>query len=305
LKIQKKSHLVLLCLFTLAAGLLLIDHSGIISNGNNSPETQNSLAEDQIFAKVSSPLLYVEELQARLVQHFESDYSDPTAHLAMLKNPETYDDLIRINYLLGLTMDLGVLLDSFEPYGLVSIQRGAYEIDHLSNPGWLTLDMLLSALFSPVYVENILAPVLMQDGFNLDELESLISYLNNTNPQLEIAQAALSILETSIIKLETTPFEQESKVFYSLLSVHINELAYYTSGHILKDWALGLMEQIDPTSQALLVSHLVKNLPTTKLFASSMDASVDTLVNEITEGQMRNEYRKLISELTQNTESLK
>lgn len=305
MKNSKKLYLAIPCLFLITASLFLIDRSRFDSDNKNLTSSKESPTQNESLKEAGYPLSYTEELQVLLAQHFETDYSEPTTHLAMLKDSENYDRLIRVNYLRGLTMDLGINLEQLEPYGLVRLQNGTYEIDHLLNPGWLTLDLLLSALFSNDYIENILTPALLQDDFDLENLAAVKIYLDNTNPQLEVAQSALSILENEIGKLDSVSLGQENRPFYTLLSVRINEIANYASSQILKNWALELMEQIDLPSQALLISHLSENLSTTKLFPSPIDVSVDGLIEEISSGRLRNEYRNLIEGLSQTKESLK
>lgn len=262
---------------------------------------------------VSAPMItmndvrpsYVDELTILLEKHFEIDYSNPITHLATLMDPDEYDNLIRINYLRNLVIDLGISLENLDSYGLAKQDIGTYEIDHQKHPGWLTLDSVFSSLHSIDYAENNVTPILLRNGFGQENLTALKTYLDNSDLRLELGMAALKILDEEIAKVESIQLDQTNRELYTLLTIRINELTNQATSILLKNWAISLMEQLDNQGQLILFTYFSENSGTTGIISSSITESVDGLIDEISSGKLRNEYRDFINGLPQTTESLR
>jgi len=267
--------------------------------------SQVTEAPSETLAVNSYTGFYTEELQTLLEQHFETDFSNPGVLFTALKDPAIYDRLIRINYLRNLTMDLGLNLEQVEKYGLVPLRNGSFEINNQLHPGWLTLDAMFSNLLSVDYVENYLTPILLQRGTDQENLDTLNSYLINSDLQLSLSRTTLNVLDDEIHKIESFRIENENREIYTLLSNHINELANHASSLILKEWAIGLVKQLDLPSQEILFQTLSEDLGISKLNPSPFKNPVDGLIREVSSGQLRNEYRNLINGRSQTKERLK
>jgi len=164
---------------------------------------------------------------------------------------------------------------------------------------------MFSNLLSVDYVENYLTPILLQRGTDQENLDTLNSYLINSDLQLSLSRTTLNVLDEEIQKIESFRIENEDREIYTLLSNHINQVANHANSLILKDWAMGLVEHLDLPSQEILFQTLSEDLGISKLNPSPFKNSVDGLIGEVSSGQLRNEYRNLINGQSQTKERLK
>ena len=305
MQFSKLIYVAISCLMLIIVGVTYVGRSRIDPEPNLQIDLKNPITQILMTTEVDVRPSYLDELTTLLAKHFADDYSDPITHLAMLMDSDKYDNLIRINYLRNLVIDLGISIESLDGYGLVKLDIGTYEIDNQKHPGWLTLDSLFSALYSINYSNNSLTPILLRNGFGEENLTAFKTYLDNSNLQLELAMATLKILDEELAKIESIQFDQTNREIYTLFTIRINELANKVTGVLLKNWAIKLMEQLDNQGQLILFNYVFENSGTSGIISSSITESVDGLIDEISSGKLRNEYRDFINGLPQTTESLR
>jgi hypothetical protein len=193
-------------------------------------------------------------LRTRLEAHFQTferkqQDADPAAFLRDQRAHQQWSDLF---FAVKLALDERVPLQDLTDFGLQAQADGSYVVDLRKFPQWEPLDTRLYRLTNPDVFESY-ADALRARGFRDSDIATLRKYLATHDPRLRVQAEGRRLVDT---------FAQRLKARAGGQPLNLDEVLayrYQKSGlkqEIRRQWAVSLLDALDPQRQRILASLL-------------------------------------------------
>jgi len=275
------------CLFVVSIWVLDVDHP--VQTGMQTSSLTVGKPVDHSLPTTNPET----ELEQILGEHFSTNIEDAIAHLAFLLDPENYDRIIRINFLLSRAVDQGDDLSHLGRYGVRKHSDGNYTIDLTNHRGWQTLDFILASLLDEESLRDSIVPALRLSGFETADINRLSEYLSVNNPAMENQERYLTILREEIERLGPNPDEVTDRALFLQVMLAIQERTDIATGQLMKTWALDLMSLFDTRKQQVLFNLFAANPQLMNIIPVPTEEAVDIFIQQLHAGT----YQALIDTL--------
>lgn len=150
-----------------------------------------------------------------------------------------------------LALDERVPLQDLSAFGLAAQADGAYVVDLRKFPQWEPLDTRLYLLTNPEVFESY-EPALKARGFRDEDIRALRTYLATHDPRLRIHSEGRQLVDTFAKRLQGRrqagqPLNLEEVLAYRYQKAGLK-------AEIERQWAVGLLDALDPQRQRILAS---------------------------------------------------
>jgi len=193
-------------------------------------------------------------LRARFEAHFEifrrkQQDADPAAFIRDRRAHQQWSDLF---FAVKLALDERLPLEDLADFGLDAQADGSYVVDLRKFPQWEPLDARLNRLNHPDVFESYV-DALRARGFRDSDLAKLRAYLATHDPRLRVQAEGRELVDTFAKRLKArtagrTP-NREDMLAYRYQKERLK-------ADTARQWAVGLLDQLDPQRQRILVSFL-------------------------------------------------
>jgi len=193
-------------------------------------------------------------LRAGFEAHFQAlqrkqQDADPAAFIRDRQAHKRWSDLF---FSVKLALDERVPLGDLAAFGLVAQPDGTYTVDLRKFPQWEPLDARLYRLTNPDVFESY-EPALLARGFRASDLAVLRKYLATHDPRLRVQTEGRQLVETFAQRLQAgragQPLNLEEVLAYRYQKVSLK-------AEIERQWAVELLDALDPQRQRILASFL-------------------------------------------------
>jgi hypothetical protein len=193
-------------------------------------------------------------LRTKLEAHFQAferkqKEGDPGAFIRDLQAHQRWSELF---FAVKLALDERVSLKDLSGFGLAAQADGSYVVDLRKFPQWEPLDMRLYRLSNPDVFESYV-PALLARGFREDDIATLRKYLAAHDPRLRIQAEGRQLVETFAKRMKTRaagqPLNLEEVLAYRYQKESLK-------AEVERQWALALLDALDPQRQRILASFL-------------------------------------------------
>lgn len=192
-------------------------------------------------------------LRTRFEGHFRTfqrkqQEADPAAFIRDAQAHRQWSDLF---FAVKLALDERVPLNDLAEFGLVAQPTGTYNVDLKKFPQWEPLDSLLHQLSNPEVVDSYEA-ALKARGFRNEDFTALRTYLATHDQRLRIYQEGRQLVDTFAKRLQGRRQAGQLLNLDEVLAYRYQKESL--RAEIEREWALGLMDALDPQRQRILVS---------------------------------------------------
>jgi hypothetical protein len=188
---------------------------------------------------------------AALFQTFErkQQEADPAAFLRDQRAHRQWSDLF---FAVKLALDERVPLKDLTDFGLQVQPDGSYVVDVRKFPQWEPLDTRLYRLTNPDVFKSY-EDALRARGFRDSDIATLRRYLATHDPRLRVQAEGRPLVETFAKRLQARrngePLNLEEMLAYRYQKESLK-------AEIERQWAVDLLDALDPQRQRILVSLL-------------------------------------------------
>jgi hypothetical protein len=248
-------------------------------------------------------------LQTRLEAHFatfqrKQQEQDPAA---FIRDRRAYQQWSDVYFAVTLALDEGTPLGDLSRFGLMELPDGKYRIDLRAFPQWEPLDTRLRMFSNPAVLESYL-PALEARGFRASDVQAMRTYTATHDPRLAVHAEGRQLVDTFAQRLQKQRLAGRQLDLQEVLAYRYQKASIKAEAG--RQWALGLLDTLDPQRQRILVSLLDESEAdltlgrTTEPFARTLEAEarpimsgeyVQTLTSE--EAQIRQSVARRIGQL--------
>jgi hypothetical protein len=192
-------------------------------------------------------------LRTKFEQHFKTfqrKQQDPDP-AAFIRDEQAYRQWSDLYFAVGLALDERVPLKDFAAFGLVAQPTGTYSVDLRKFPQWEPLDARLHALANPEVLESY-EPALKARGFRNEDLNALRTYLATHDQRLRIHAEGRELVATFARRLQNAREARQPLNLDDVLAYRYQKERL--KAEIQRQWALGLIDTLDPQRQRILAS---------------------------------------------------
>lgn len=192
-------------------------------------------------------------LRTKFESHFQTfqrkqQDADPAA---FIRDRQAYKQWSDLYFAVKLALDERVPLQDLSAFGLAAQADGAYVVDLRKFPQWEPLDTRLYLLTNPEVFESY-EPALKARGFRDEDIRALRTYLATHDPRLRIHSEARQLVDTFAKRLQGRrqagqPLNLEEVLAYRYQKASLK-------AEIERQWAVGLLDALDPQRQRILAS---------------------------------------------------
>lgn len=195
-----------------------------------------------------------EALRTRFEAHFQTferkqQDADPSAFLRDQRAHQQWSDLF---FAVKLALDERVPLQDLADFGLQAQADGSYVVDLRKFPQWEPLDARLYRLTNPDVFESY-ADALRARGFRDSDIATLRKYLATHDPRLRVQAEGRQLVDTFAQRLKARaagqPLNLDEVLAYRYQKSSLKE-------EIKRQWAVSLLDALDPQRQRILASLL-------------------------------------------------
>lgn len=192
-------------------------------------------------------------LRTKFESHFQTfqrkqQDADPAA---FIRDRQAYKQWSDLYFAVKLALDERVPLQDLSAFGLAAQADGAYVVDLRKFPQWEPLDTRLYLLTNPEVFESY-EPALKARGFRDEDIRALRTYLATHDPRLRIHSEGRQLVDTFAKRLQGRrqagqPLNLEEVLAYRYQKAGLK-------AEIERQWAVGLLDALDPQRQRILAS---------------------------------------------------
>lgn len=192
-------------------------------------------------------------LRTKFETHFQTfqrkqQDADPAA---FIRDRQAYKQWSDLYFAVKLALDERVPLQDLSAFGLAAQADGAYVVDLRKFPQWEPLDTRLYLLTNPEVFESY-EPALKARGFRDEDIRALRTYLATHDPRLRVHSEGRQLVDTFAKRLQGRrqagqPLNLEEVLAYRYQKAGLK-------AEIERQWAVGLLDALDPQRQRILAS---------------------------------------------------
>lgn len=192
-------------------------------------------------------------LRTKFETHFQTfqrkqQDADPAA---FIRDRQAYKQWSDLYFAVKLALDERVPLQDLSTFGLAAQADGAYVVDLRKFPQWEPLDTRLYLLTNPEVFESY-EPALKARGFRDEDIRALRTYLATHDPRLRVHSEGRQLVDTFAKRLQGRrqagqPLNLEEVLAYRYQKAGLK-------AEIERQWAVGLLDALDPQRQRILAS---------------------------------------------------
>jgi hypothetical protein len=223
-------------------------------------------------------------LQTRLEAHFatfqrKQQQADPAA---FIRDRRAYQQWSDAYFAVTLALDEGTPLGDLSRFGLMPLPDGKYRIDLRAFPEWEPLDARLRMFSNPSVLEAYL-PALEARGFRASDIQALRTYTATHDPRLAMHAEGRQLVDTFAQRLQKQRAGGRQLDLQEVLAYRYQKASIKAEAQ--RQWALGLLETLDPQRQRILVSLLDESeadlmlARSTEPFARTLEAEAQPIVS--------------------------
>ncbi|HEY7639053.1 MAG TPA: hypothetical protein VH814_04960 [Steroidobacteraceae bacterium] len=225
-------------------------------------------------------------LRTRLESHFATyqrmqQAADPAA---FIRDRQAYQQWADLFFAVTLAFDERMSVGDLSAFGLSAQPDGTYTVDLRKFPQWDPLDARLYRLGNPAVLESYV-PALKERGFRDADIVALRTYLATHDPRLRIHAAGRELVDTFAKQLQERrkagkPLNLDQVLMYRYQKESLK-------AECDRQWAVALMDALDPQRQRILASFLDEFESTLQLGgpAESLDRSLAAEAEPIVSGE--------------------
>ncbi len=193
-------------------------------------------------------------LRSRFEAHFQTfqrkqQDADPAA---FIRDQRAYRQWSDLYFAVKLALDERMPLGDLAEFGLDAKADGSYVVDLRKFPQWEPLDARLYRLTNPDVFESC-ESALRARGFRDSDIAALRKYLATHDPRLRVQTEGTQLVETFAKRLQARragqPLNLEEVLAYRYQKVSLRS-------EIERQWAVELLDALDPQRQRILASFL-------------------------------------------------
>ena len=182
--------------------------------------------------------------------------SPPEFDIKRYTDPERWDARFVLWGRMSKVMDYGEgEIAPFFAYGLSKSRGAKYEIDTTTYPEWNSLPSLLGFVWHQITQSNSTYELQLA-RVSPAGIEIISNYMRSTNPSRESGLASLDYVETEYVALKSSNLDRQG---YRDAFIRTNKELSTLDHEIRKEWALGLVQQLQESDQISLVRYLLGN----------------------------------------------
>jgi hypothetical protein len=192
-------------------------------------------------------------LRAKFEAHFrtfERKQQDPDP-AAFIRDAQAYQQWTDLFFAVKLALDERIPLGDLTAFGLVAQPSGTYNVDLKKFPQWEPLDSLLHQLSEPEVVDSYQA-ALKARGFRDEDITALRTYLATHDQRVRLYQDGRQLVDTFAKRLQGRRQAGQPLNLDEVLAYRYQKESL--RAEIDREWALGLVDALDPQRQRILVS---------------------------------------------------
>ena len=173
------------------------------------------------------------------------------------------------------SIDAGQDLSFLEKYGLLKIDKNAYEIDVLDHPDWITAKILVMPFYFDRFLEKY-SDDLRVRGMTEKDFQIIETYQKNNNYKFWRNKVENSYMRDNKEKLVAEYYTTGSNK-YAVFSRYQFELKRILMQYDL-EWASGLFQGLDSRARRILLSYLIEKISKIRIHQSTdLSADIDTI----------------------------
>lgn len=192
-------------------------------------------------------------LRTKFETHFQTFQrrqkdADPAA---FIRDRQAYKQWSDLYFAVKLALDERVPLQDLSAFGLAAQADGAYVVDLRKFPQWEPLDTRLYLLTNPEVLESY-EPALKARGFREEDIRALRTYLATHDPRLRIHSEGRQLVDTFAKRLQGRRQAGQPLNLDEVLAYRYQKASL--KAEIERQWAVGLLDALDPQRQRILAS---------------------------------------------------
>jgi hypothetical protein len=192
-------------------------------------------------------------LRTKFEAHFQTfqrkqQDTDPAAFIRDRQAHKQWSDLY---FAVRLALDERVALGDLAAFGLIAQADGKYVVDLRKFPQWEPLDARLYLLTNPEVLETY-EPALKARGFRDSDISALRTYLATHDPRLRIHNEGRQLVDTFAQRLQGRRQAGQPQNLEEVLAYRYQKVSL--RAEIERQWAVGLLDTLDPQRQRILAS---------------------------------------------------
>jgi hypothetical protein len=192
-------------------------------------------------------------LRTKFEAHFQTfqrkqQDTDPAAFIRDRQAHKQWSDLY---FAVKLALDERVALGDLAAFGLIAQADGKYVVDLRKFPQWEPLDARLYLLTNAEVLESY-EPALKARGFRDSDISALRTYLATHDPRLRIHNEGRQLVDTFAQRLQGRRQAGQPQSLEEVLAYRYQKASLRSE--IERQWAVGLLDALDPQRQRILAS---------------------------------------------------